>query len=550
MKKILLILAFLLFVQKSFSDELEDELTVEDEDYFPDPDMEMEMPEEPEEEIVEIEQPAYDVPSGIEGAFLFENFQTSEHVQNHWTHSSKSEFSGRFAVGTGGSNPSLDAENGLFVPREAQRYAIFGSLASPFDFKTQKSFIVQYEVRLHEALQCGGAYIKLASKQGDEWQPEDVTNETPYTVMFGPDKCGGTNKVHFIWKFQNPVTKEYKEHHLASPPTPVGTSDKMSHIYTLVIRADNTFEVFIDQDSKKKGSLLTDFEPPLVPAKQIDDPEDSKPEDWVDEEKIPEPDAVKPDDWDEDAPRRIIDAEATMPEGWEEDEPQMVADPDASEPEDWDEEDDGEWEAPVVDNPKCSVGCGEWEPPMIDNPDYKGKWYPPMIDNPDYIGEFVPKQIDNPEYFDEDSPFQKLNSVAGVVIDIWTMQKGIEYDNIYVGNSEDAAYELSRTWEIRRDFQKKSMKSSFSSDSDASDIFGDILTYVQENVVAVVATVLLLLFTIVYFCCCGSDAPEARMAEVQEHSEEEEAEDEKVEEKDEAPAPENKKDPALTTTES
>merc|ERR1719203_1018337 len=236
--------------------------------------------------------------------------------------------------------------------------------------------------------------------------------------------------------------------------------------YTLVVRSDNTYEIFIDKETKKSGSLLEDFEPPVNPPKQIDDPEDEKPEDWVDEANIPDPEATKPEDWDEAAPRQIEDPEDFKPEGWMDDEPDQIADPDAQVPEDWDEEDDGEWEAPLVDNPKCSVGCGEWKPAMIDNPDYKGKWYPPMIDNPDYIGEWKPKQIENPAYFEEESPYSKLDAVAGVAIDIWTMQKGIEYDNIYVGVSEDAAYELADNWNIRQQYQKKAMGSS--SDSSGS----------------------------------------------------------------------------------
>ena len=64
----------------------------------------------------------------------------------------------------------------------------------------------------------------------------------------------------------------------------------------------------------------------------------------------------------------IADPEASKPEGWEDDEPTEVADPSASMPEDWDEDDDGVWEAPLVANPKCSVGCGEWKAPQIANP--------------------------------------------------------------------------------------------------------------------------------------------------------------------------------------
>jgi len=38
--------------------------------------------------------------------------------------------------------------------------------------------------------------------------------------MFGPDKCGDTNKVHFILRHQNPVSKEWEEKHFKSD-TPV-----------------------------------------------------------------------------------------------------------------------------------------------------------------------------------------------------------------------------------------------------------------------------------------------------------------------------------------
>ena len=80
-----------------------------------------------------------------------------------------------------------------------------------------------------------------------------------------------------------------------------------------------------------------------------------------------------------------------MPDGWLEEESAKIADPKAKRPADWDDEEDGEWEAPMIENPKCSVGCGKWEAPMINNPAYKGKWYAPKIDNPAYIGEWKPR---------------------------------------------------------------------------------------------------------------------------------------------------------------
>lgn len=58
---------------------------------------------------------------------------------------------------------------------------------------------------------------------------------------------------------------------------------------------------------------------------------------------------------------------------------------------------DGEWEAPLVPNPKCKTasGCGEWSPPLIDNPNYKGKWKPPMIENPNYQVMISSNNINN-----------------------------------------------------------------------------------------------------------------------------------------------------------
>lgn len=64
-----------------------------------------------------------------------------------------------------------------------------------------------------------------------------------------------------------------------------------------VLNPDNSYEIFIDQSSVSRGSLLNDVVPPVNPPKEIDDPNDSKPEDWDERAKIPDPEAVKPEDW-------------------------------------------------------------------------------------------------------------------------------------------------------------------------------------------------------------------------------------------------------------
>ena len=78
------------------------------------------------------------------------------------------------------------------------------------------------------------------------------------------------------------------------------------------MRPDNSYEVFVDQTSVNAGNLLEDVTPPVNPPKEIDDPDDKKPEDWDEREKIPDPDAEKPDDWDEDAPAKIPDPDAKV----------------------------------------------------------------------------------------------------------------------------------------------------------------------------------------------------------------------------------------------
>lgn len=37
--------------------------------------------------------------------------------------------------------------------------------------------------------------MKLVTEQDGGFTPEDLVDSTPYSIMFGPDKCGATNKV-------------------------------------------------------------------------------------------------------------------------------------------------------------------------------------------------------------------------------------------------------------------------------------------------------------------------------------------------------------------
>lgn len=347
---------------------------------------------------------------------------------------------------------------GLLVSEPARKYAIVKELDSSVDLK-DGTVVLQYEVRLQNGLECGGAYLKYLRPQDAGWVAKEFDNESPYTIMFGPDKCGATNKVHFILKHKNPKTGEFVEHHLKFPPSV--PSDKLTHVYTAILKPDNELRILIDGEEKKKANFLSaeDFEPPLIPSKTIPDPDDKKPEDWDERAKIPDPEAKKPDDWDEEAPMEIEDEDAVKPEGWLDDEPEEIDDPEATKPEDWDDEEDGLWEAPKIDNPKCTEapGCGEWKRPMKRNPEYKGKWYAPMIDNPNYKGIWKPREIPNPNYYELDRP--NFEPIAAIGIEIWTMQDGILFDNILIASDEKAAESVrSTTWKPKYDVEKEKQK--------------------------------------------------------------------------------------------
>merc|ERR1712071_133365 len=141
--------------------------------------------------------------------------------------------------------------------------------------------------------------------------------------------------------------------------------------------------------------------------------------DWVDESKIPDPSSVKPEGYD--------------------DIPPEIPDPSASKPDDWDDEDDGEWEAPMIDNPEYE---GPWKPKMIPNPDYKGPWEHPKIPNPDY------------EY-DEEMYAVCKDGCTHVGFELWQVKSGTIFDDIIVTDSLEEAQKFAEyTFFKKKDTEK------------------------------------------------------------------------------------------------
>ncbi|CAD5215308.1 unnamed protein product [Bursaphelenchus okinawaensis] len=347
----------------------------------------------------------------------------------------------------------LDGDLGLVVRSKARHHAIAAVLSKPIKFEDDV-IVVQYEVKYEEGQECGGGYLKLLT-EGSEKDINKFTDRTEYTIMFGPDKCGATSKVHLILKVENPVNKTVSEHHAPQPTSIPDFTDKKTHLFTLKLRRSNDYEVLLDGKSLFYGSLLKDLQPSVQTPEEIADPEDKKPDEWDEREFINDPTATKPDDWDESAPRDIEDVNAVKPSDWLDDENPLIPDPEAQKPDDWDDEMDGEYEPKLISNPKCQgiSGCGKWTRPVIPNPAYKGPWSPPRISNPDFKGKWYPRQIKNPHYFVAD-PYNQLKPITAIGFELWTIDKNIVFDNILITSDEKEAVDFAAaTFNVKAKFE-------------------------------------------------------------------------------------------------
>lgn len=290
------------------------------------------------------------------------------------------------------------SEAGMKTMEDARFYMY--SRTFPEFSNAGKDLVFQFTVKHEQSIDCGGAYLKLHPAGLDQ---SKYTGDSAYNVMFGPDICGGTRRTHFILSHKD-------KNFLVKNDIPT-ESDTFTHSYTLILKPDNTFQVLIDGQEKRSGSIEDEFE--ILEPKKINDPAQSKPADWVDQAQMDDPNDEKPEGWD-DIPAKIVD-------------------PDATKPEDWDDELDGEWEAPTIANPAFK---GPWRAKRIDNPAYKGPWVHPQIDNPAYVPN--PKLYEYPSF-------------GAIGLEIWQVKAGTIFDNILVTDSIEEAASARAAYASRKD---------------------------------------------------------------------------------------------------
>merc|ERR1719426_174366 len=312
--------------------------------------------------------------------------------ESRWTVSKWKESegtAGTFKLNAGKWFSDEAADKGI----QTQEDSKFFGIAAGFDSFSNKGkdLIIQYQAKYEKDVECGGGYLKIGPKQADL---STFGDPTPYNIMFGPDKCGYNKRTHLIFNYdgKNVLKKSdlsYKQ-----------DDDGTSHLYTLILKPDNTCRVEVDQEKIYEGSIKEDWE--VLKPKKISDPEDKKPEDWSDDSMIDDPEAKKPEDWD-------------------------------------DEED------------------GEWEPPMKDNADFKGEWFVKRFSNPAYKGVWTAREIDNPEFKDDDNVYEYAD-FGFLGFDLWQVKGGTIFDNVIITDDKAEADTFAKKWKALSEVEKSKKK--------------------------------------------------------------------------------------------
>jgi len=296
-------------------------------------------PAEPEVSAKAEDDIVYIRPNSHPDVYFADHFDEETDFQKRWIKSKAmkagveqtiAKYDGEWALEKAQKDP-LNGDLGLVMKSKAKHAAISAPLGKAFKFD-EKPLVVQYELNFQNGQECGGGYIKLLSAQKD-LDLRQFTDATPYTIMFGPDKCGSESKLHFIFRHVNPKNATIEEKHCKKLETKDRGvleecfKDKRPHLYRLVINPDNSFVMSIDYKIVNFGTLIEHFEPPVNPPAEIDDP--------------------------------LCQSAPGC----------------------------GEWKRPQIDNPLYK---GKWFPPLINNPNYKGKWKPKKVPNPDYFHDPLP----------------------------------------------------------------------------------------------------------------------------------------------------------------
>lgn len=171
---------------------------------------------------------------------------TSQHASKEW---------GKFVLTPGRYYGDPEISKGIKTAEDEKFYGLTTKF-EPFSNKG-KVLVIQFSVKYEESMKCAGAYLKLFDCS---FNPKNFHSYVPYLMMFGPDICLH-KKVHVIFS--------YKNRHVSTKERIRCREDRFTHLYTLIIKPNNTYIVKIDNKIERSGKLEEDFDF-LPPRKNLD----------------------------------------------------------------------------------------------------------------------------------------------------------------------------------------------------------------------------------------------------------------------------------------
>ncbi|XP_032129010.1 calreticulin-3, partial [Sapajus apella] len=201
----------------------------------------------------------------------------------------------------------------------------------------------------------------------------------------GPDICGfDIKKVHVILHFKNQYHENKKSIRCKV--------DGFTHLYTLILRPDLSYDVKIDGQSIESGSIEYDWnltslkkEKSLAESKDRKLTEDNKAQDWE---------------------KHFLDASASRQS-------------------DWNGELDGDWQTAMLQKPPRQDGL---KPQGID----RDIWLHHKMKNTNYLTQYDLSEFEN---------------IGAIGLELWQVRSGTIFDNFLITDDEEYADNFGKaTW--------------------------------------------------------------------------------------------------------
>ncbi|XP_048198660.1 calreticulin-3 isoform X1 [Perognathus longimembris pacificus] len=320
--------------------------------------------------------------------YFQEEFLDGERWRNRWVQSTNDSKFGHFTVSSGKFYGHKEKDKGLQTTQNGRFYAISARF-KPFSNKG-KTLVVQYTVKHEQKMDCGGGYVKIFPADLDQ---KNLNGKSPYYIMFGPDICGfDIKKVHVILHFKNQYHPNKK--HIRCKV------DSFTHLYTLILRPDLTYEVKIDGQAIESGSIEYDWT--LTSLKNAEKAE-AKGRDPAEARK------AQVQDWE----KHFLDTSA---------------------PSDWNSELDGDWQAAMLQKPPYQDGL---RAEGID----QDVWLHQKMQSASYLLQHDLSEFEN---------------IGAIGLELWQVRSGTIFDNFLITDDEEYAVKFGKaTWGETKDPERE-----------------------------------------------------------------------------------------------